>query len=162
MFYCTEGTTADKYRALLQSEEKDDGNKEMEITWGIDLQNKVDKKANEKLRKDAGLGELTPFEEMMQKKKDKKKQKRLDKISKKKGNSSDEDGEQVPFSDDELPSDAEDIRQQLTNQRDTSSKKGKKKGKKGSYKEEVLDEKQKVCFCMIILMHYNDIPKCAG
>jgi hypothetical protein len=146
-----EGTTADKYRALLQSEDKDDGNKEMEITWGIDLQNKVDKKANEKLRKDAGLGDLTPFEELMQKKKDKSKQKRLDKISKKKSNSSDEeDGEKVPFSDDDLPSDADDIRQQLAMERDTSSKKGKKKGKKGYRKEEVLDEKQKVCYHSII------------
>ena len=68
MISCSEGTSADKYRALLQSEDKDDGNKEMEITWGIDLQNKVDKKTKEKQRKDAGLGELTPFEEMMQKK----------------------------------------------------------------------------------------------
>jgi hypothetical protein len=124
----------------------------MEITWGIDLQNKVDKKTNEKLRKDAGLGELTPFEELMQKKRDKSKQKRLDKISKKKGNSSDEeDGEKVPFSDDDLPSDADDIREQLAMQRDSSSKKGKKKGKKGARKEEVMDEKQKVCYCSIFL-----------
>lgn len=135
----------------MQSEDKDDVNKEMEITWGIDLQSKVDEKTKEKRRKDAGLGELTPFEQMMQKKKDKKKQKRLDKISKKKGDSSDED-DQVPFSDDDLPSDADDIRQELAMQRDSGSKKGKKKkGKKGSHKEEVLDEKQKVCYFKVFL-----------
>lgn len=148
----------------MQTEDKDDVNKEMEITWGIDLQNKVDKKTNEKLRKDAGLGELTPFEELMQKKKDKSKQKRLDKISKKKGNSSDEEeSEQVPFSDDDLPSDADDIRQQLTKQRESGSKKGKKRGKKGAHKEEVIDEKQKVCFYSITLcFNVNNVQKYIG
>ncbi|XP_059471907.1 ESF1 homolog [Neocloeon triangulifer] len=140
-----EKKSADVYKALLQEDEKEDNNKEMEITWGVDLQSKVDEKAAEKLRKESGLGALTPFEELMQKKKEKKKQKQL--ARKAKADASDDSEEEivegVPFSDDELPSDAEDIKRELMMDNEPKSKKKKGKGKKSLKKEEVVDEKKR-------------------
>jgi hypothetical protein len=136
---------ANKYKALLQDDKKEDTNKGMEITWGIDLQKKVQEKTKENLRKEAGLGEQTPFEQMMKKKKEKKKLKRQEKKSKKEDNDS-EGPDDAPFSDDDLPSDADDLKEELMKEIDSKKNKGKKKrkGKKNEDSVDSIDEKEKV------------------
>ncbi|XP_065343222.1 ESF1 homolog [Cloeon dipterum] len=156
---------ADAYRALLEGDKKEDEGKDMEITWGVDLQNKVDEKTEEKMRKESGLGELTPFEMMMQKKKEKSKQKRLAKQGKNKDSSDNDEDDNVPFSDDDLPSDAEDIKRELM--MSTESKNKKKKGKKGSKKHEEVDDKRKAELELLLMddegdRHFNfssHVPK---
>lgn len=65
----------DKYKELLQNIQEEEEIKaskdiELEISWGIGLQEKVQKSVNEKSKKN-----LTPFQKMMEKKKEKIKEK---------------------------------------------------------------------------------------
>ncbi|CAI6368799.1 unnamed protein product [Macrosiphum euphorbiae] len=65
----------DKYKELLQNiqdeeEKKASKDSELEISWGIGLQEKVQKSVDEKSKKN-----LTPFQKMMEKKKEKMKEK---------------------------------------------------------------------------------------
>lgn len=65
----------DKYKELLQNiqeqeEEKANKDTELEISWGIGLQEKVQKSVDEKSKKN-----LTPFQKMMEKKKERMKEK---------------------------------------------------------------------------------------
>jgi hypothetical protein len=71
-----------RYRALLDEGGKKDKGEELQVSWGIDLQAKADQRAAESRRKAAGLGELTPFEELMKKKREKSREKKLERIQK--------------------------------------------------------------------------------
>ncbi|KAE9534928.1 hypothetical protein AGLY_008220 [Aphis glycines] len=68
-------TPIDKYKELLQNiqdeeEKKASKDSELEISWGIGLQEKVQKSVDEKSKKN-----LTPFQKMMEKKKERMKEK---------------------------------------------------------------------------------------
>ncbi|XP_018319855.1 ESF1 homolog [Agrilus planipennis] len=83
----------DKYKHLLHEIEKKEEEKkkkdiEMEVTWGIDIEEKTRKLVKEKMAK---KDEKTPFEQYLEKRKEKRKEKR-EKI-KKSTNNSDNDSE---------------------------------------------------------------------
>lgn len=87
----TKKNPIDKYKELLQNIQEEEEKKaskdtELEISWGIDAQEKVQKSVDEKSKKN-----LTPFQKMMEKKKEKlrEKQKLKKEISEKK----DDEGE---------------------------------------------------------------------
>ncbi|KAG7316043.1 hypothetical protein KOW79_020909 [Hemibagrus wyckioides] len=91
-----------KYRELLQNiqdkERKEkDKDMEMEITWVPGLKESAEKLVKKKME---GKDQMTPWEEFLEKKKDKKKEKR-------KGKKEVEDQEKVAISDDELPPDVD-------------------------------------------------------
>jgi len=72
---CSRKNPIDKYKELLQNiqeqeEEKANKDTELEISWGIGLQEKVKKSVDEKSKKN-----LTPFQKMMEKKKERMKEK---------------------------------------------------------------------------------------
>uniref|UniRef100_A0A8D8S234 ESF1 homolog n=1 Tax=Cacopsylla melanoneura TaxID=428564 RepID=A0A8D8S234_9HEMI len=85
-----------KYRALLKSINEDEAGKkndvEMEISWGVGLEDRTKELMKEKKQKD-----LTPFQKLLEKKKEKRKKKREEKQKSEKK----EDGE----ADDDIPSD---------------------------------------------------------
>ncbi|XP_025197717.1 ESF1 homolog [Melanaphis sacchari] len=88
-------TPIDKYKELLQNiqdEEEKKANKdsELEISWGIGLQEKVQKSVDEKSKKN-----LTPFQKMMEKKKERmrEKQKLKKEMNKTKDNETDSENE---------------------------------------------------------------------
>ncbi|XP_068633745.1 ESF1 homolog [Battus philenor] len=69
-----------KYKMLLQDIEKKEEKKqnkdlEMEITWGLGIKNKAEELVQKKLGEDTKT--LTPFEQFLQKRKEKKKQRKL-------------------------------------------------------------------------------------
>lgn len=92
-------SSIEKYKNLLQEiqqkeEEKKSKNIEFEYSWGIGTQDKVKKLVEEK--KKSKDSELTPFEKIIEKKKDKKKLKKIErkkKLSGKGGDGADNDGE---------------------------------------------------------------------
>ncbi|KAF4522930.1 hypothetical protein B566_EDAN012625 [Ephemera danica] len=146
---------ADKYRALLQG--LDDGKgqeKEMEVTWGVGLQEQADKKAVENRRAAAGLGDKTPFEEMMERKRQRKKEKRLkrEKQRQQKG-----DGEAAAFSDDEIPEELADLKEQLMESGD--NKRADKKKKKSKKEELEVDPKQKAELELLLMDEAEDEPR---
>jgi len=92
----------------------------MEITWGVGLKAKTEKMVKDKLEKQAAAN-LTPWEEILAKKKEKSKKKRHDKrkgagtegvgtgsSSSRSSSGSDEDEEDQPFSDDDVDVDMND------------------------------------------------------
>ncbi|KAF0746479.1 ESF1, partial [Aphis craccivora] len=88
-------TPIDKYKELLQNiqdeeEKKASKDSELEISWGIGLQEKVQKSVDEKSKKN-----LTPFQKMMEKKKErmKEKQKLKKETNKTKDNENDSENE---------------------------------------------------------------------
>lgn len=93
-----------KYKALLADLEKtEEAKKEdvaMEVTWDL----KLEQKAAEKVKEISKVKETkTPFEQFLEKKKEKRKLKKEQKMAKSEGGEEAEDAE--PFSDDEIPSD---------------------------------------------------------
>ncbi|XP_071055826.1 ESF1 homolog [Onthophagus taurus] len=90
----------DKYRALLseienKEKEKDKNDVQMEITWGIDLEEKAEKMAKKKLEEKT---EKTPFQKYLDKRKEKRKEKKQrNKIDSNEDNSS--------LESDDIPSD---------------------------------------------------------
>ncbi|KAK2707978.1 hypothetical protein QYM36_015606 [Artemia franciscana] len=62
-----------KYRAFLAEIDKPKEEKEMEITWGVGLKEKVEQLVEKKL---SGKDKLTPWEQYLEKKKEKRKQNR--------------------------------------------------------------------------------------
>ncbi|KAL1131879.1 hypothetical protein AAG570_011490 [Ranatra chinensis] len=73
---CGEDKNLSKYRSLLaaikdKKEKKEKGDVEMEITWEIGLRDKIDNQVEEKSK-----SQLTPFERIIQKKKERRRQKR--------------------------------------------------------------------------------------
>lgn len=90
----TDKEKINKYKALLQEIESKDDKKdevEMEISWGVNLKQKTDELIKQKKK----MQNLTPFEEYLNKKKEKKKLKKAEKI---KENQSE---------DDDIPSDVD-------------------------------------------------------
>ncbi|XP_012278911.1 ESF1 homolog [Orussus abietinus] len=72
------GDPIEKYKSLLKSiedqeEEKKKQDVELEVTWGLALKEKTEKLISEKMKKDKNL---TPFEQYLEKRKEKKKTKR--------------------------------------------------------------------------------------
>lgn len=93
-----------KYKMLLQDIEKKEEKKqnkdmEMEITWGMGLKEKADELVKKKLNEDTK--NLTPFEQLLQKRKEKKKERKL----KNKKEIENKDNSDKNSSDDEAPSD---------------------------------------------------------
>nr|XP_018913035.1 PREDICTED: pre-rRNA-processing protein esf1 [Bemisia tabaci]XP_018913036.1 PREDICTED: pre-rRNA-processing protein esf1 [Bemisia tabaci] len=94
-----------RYRNLIKMIEEEEEQKkndvEMEISWGVGLKDKakemVDKKAKTK---------LTPFQQLVEKKREKRRLKKEERTQKKE-NINEESGSDIPFSDDELPSDVD-------------------------------------------------------
>ncbi|CAN8002512.1 unnamed protein product [Ixodes hexagonus] len=106
-----------KYRDLLKSldggskEEKKEDDVEMEVTWNPDLHKQVEDMVRKKLEQPEGQ---TPFEEFLQKRKEKHKMKKA--LSKKAdadengedaASKADDDDVQQAFSDDDIPSDVD-------------------------------------------------------
>lgn len=88
-------TPLDKYKELLQNIQDEEDKKaskdsELEISWGIGLQEKVQKSVDEKSKKN-----LTPFQKMMEKKKERmrEKQKLRKETNKTKDNENDSENE---------------------------------------------------------------------
>ncbi|XP_059187056.1 ESF1 homolog [Centropristis striata] len=120
-----------KYRELLkgiQDKEKklqEDKDMEMEITWVPGLRETTEQLVQKKLE---GKDTLTPWEEFLEKKKDRKKQKK----SQRKEGEVDED----EFSDDELPADVDLSDPFFAEELSATDKKKKQKGKKKKKQEE--------------------------
>ncbi|KAJ8888133.1 hypothetical protein PR048_007620 [Dryococelus australis] len=91
-----------KYKSILKGIEEEEERKknrdvEMEVSWGIGLKDKAEELAKKKMKEKE---ELTPFQQYLEKRKDKRKQKKLikkERIA--------EENEENPYSDDDIPSD---------------------------------------------------------
>ncbi|KAJ8721994.1 hypothetical protein PYW08_004396 [Mythimna loreyi] len=98
-----------KYKKLLEEIEKKDDKKsnkdmEMEISWGIGIKDKAEELVKKKIN--AETKELTPFEKLIQKRKEKKKQKKLkNKEKKEKDDEKESDSDDGSMSD--VPSDVD-------------------------------------------------------
>ncbi|XP_053609293.1 ESF1 homolog [Plodia interpunctella] len=97
-----------KYKSLLEEiENKEDkkSNKdmEMEITWGLGIKDKAEELVKKKLNEENK--DLTPFEKLLKKRKEKKKQKKLK--NKQKNEKTDYSSEEENSSSDEVPSDVD-------------------------------------------------------
>uniref|UniRef100_A0A2S2Q542 ESF1 n=1 Tax=Sipha flava TaxID=143950 RepID=A0A2S2Q542_9HEMI len=130
----------DKYKELLQNiqdEEEKKANKdnELEISWGIGLQEKVQKSVDEKSKKN-----LTPFQKMMEKKKERMREKQQLKkeATKKKDNETDSDSENKKIKQqaelelllmDEEPSEKQHFNMKKIQEEETKSSKKKNKNK---------------------------------
>ncbi|XP_012684492.2 ESF1 homolog [Clupea harengus] len=118
-----------KYRELLQGIQQKERDKErehdmeMEITWVPGLKEKTEKLVKKKMEVKE---QLTPWEEYLQKKKDKKIEKRKAK----------QEAAEAEISDDELPADVDFNDPFFSEELGTSAPKGKGKGKKNRKEEE--------------------------
>ncbi|XP_034832122.1 ESF1 homolog [Maniola hyperantus] len=95
-----------KYKMLLDDIETKDQKKqnkdmEMEITWGLGVKDKAEELVKKKINEDDK--DLTPFEKLLQKRKEKKKQRKLKNKQKTDDTKTDSDGS----SSDEIPSDVD-------------------------------------------------------
>ncbi|CAH1716995.1 ESF1 homolog [Aphis gossypii] len=133
-------TPIDKYKELLQNiqdeeEKKASKDSELEISWGIGLQEKVQKSVDEKSKKN-----LTPFQKMMEKKKErmKEKQKLKKETNKTKDNEIESDDENKQIKQqaelelllmDEEPSDKQHFNMKKIQEEETKSLKKKNKKK---------------------------------
>lgn len=125
-----------KYRELLQSiQDKErskerDHDMEMEITWVPGLKEKTEKLVKKKME---GKDKLTPWEEFLQKKKDKKTEKRKAR----------KEAAEAAISDDELPADVDFNDPFFSEELGNSGAKSKAKGKKNKKEvEELTPEEQ--------------------
>ncbi|KAL0838947.1 hypothetical protein ABMA28_016957 [Loxostege sticticalis] len=94
-----------KYKSLLEDIEKKEESKknkdmEMEITWGLGIKDKAEELVKKKLNEEK---DLTPFEKLLQKRKEKKKQRKLK--NKEKPENGDELSDEGSESSDDIPSD---------------------------------------------------------
>uniref|UniRef100_A0A1B6D9T8 Uncharacterized protein n=1 Tax=Clastoptera arizonana TaxID=38151 RepID=A0A1B6D9T8_9HEMI len=129
-----------KYRTLLANiedleEKKKEQDVELEISWGVGLKEKTQKLVEEKLKTP-----LTPFEAMLEKKRQKKKMKKQEKLKKEKGNS--EGDSDNLYSDDDIPSDV-DMNDPYFREELENMPKPKKNIKKSTKEEETEEDKQR-------------------
>ncbi|CAH0715664.1 unnamed protein product, partial [Brenthis ino] len=127
-----------KYKMLLEDIEKKEQRKEnkdmeMEITWGLGVKDKAEELVRKKMNEDDK--NLTPFEKLIQKKKEKKKQRKL-KMKELKENENTESGEN---SSDEVPSDIDMNDPYFAEEFNKPEFKNKSKGKKISKVKESGD-----------------------
>lgn len=128
----------DKYKELLQNiqeeeEKKSSKETELEISWGIGLQDKVQKSVDEKSKKN-----LTPFQKMMEKKKErmKEKQKLKKEMNETKNDLTDLESENKQQAElelllmDEEPSEKRHFNMKKIQEEETKSSKNKKNKKK--------------------------------
>ncbi|CAH1997899.1 unnamed protein product [Acanthoscelides obtectus] len=141
----------DKYKALLKEiEEKETAEKdkvEMEISWGIDLKEKTEKLAKEKLAK---TEEKTPFQQYLDKRKQKKKEKRNKRKENAEKNSDDSDSDMPSDIDMNDPYFADEFNK-------TEFKKPKSKKRQASVSEE--EDEQRKAELELLLMNDDDHNK---
>lgn len=153
----------DKYKELLQNiqeeeEKKTSKDTELEISWGIGLQEKVQKSVDEKSKKN-----LTPFQKMMEKKKERmrEKQKLKKELNEKKNEENDSEGEDVQKKQqaelelllmDEEPSEKQHFNIKKIQEKQSKSLK-KNKNKKNITNEKSNDDAFQVNFYQIIKYH---------
>jgi len=137
-----------KYRALLESletkEKKKDNDVEMEITWGVGLKERTESLVKKKLEEQTA-STLTPWEEILDKKKVKKKQKKTQQKLQRKESPEDpeSEAEDEAFSDDEVDVDMEDsfFRDEIeSNEIMKGNSEKKKRSTVGSRKEKKTSE----------------------
>lgn len=144
----------EKYKSLLQEIEEKERNKknrdiEMEITWGIDLKNKTEKLVKKKIAENE---EKTPFQQYLDKVKEKKKEKRL--VKKKELDKNDEE------EDSDVPSDIDMNDPYFAEEFQSDEFKHKKKHNK-KQKHEIMTEedKQKQAELELLLLNENENGK---
>lgn len=96
----------EKYKALLKEiEEKEESKQkkdvELEFTWGLGTKEKAEKLVQERLKKDQ---KLTPFEQYLEKRKEKKKAKREERKKRKNEDALDSENSEMLSSDNEIES----------------------------------------------------------
>lgn len=137
-----------KYRALLSGIEEEENEKKnkgvhMEISWGLGLKEKTDEAMKKRMSKSE---DLTPFQEMMEKRKQKRlEKKKLKEQKKTKSVQGDSDHEDDMYSDDDIPSDvdmndpyfAEEFKDQ---KKQSKKKKGKKQHDPGETEEDLKNK----------------------
>lgn len=150
-----------KYRSLLsgiEEDEKERKNKDvhMEISWGLGLKEKAEEAVKKKM---ANSKELTPFQEMMEKRKQKRLEKKKQKIQKKMQKSEDDENGGIS-SDDEIPSDIDMNDPYFAEEfKDMKSKPKKNKGKKKKEDFEETDEQLQSKAELELLLLDKDEPK---
>jgi len=155
-----------KYRALLDSLEdtqkkKKDKDVEMEITWGVGLKKKTEGLVKKKLEESEAKN-LTPWEEILEKKREKKKQRRKERkqnagaTEDKSGESSSDEDEDQLFSDDDVDVDMNDpfFKEEMSTNKVFE---GSRKKKKNKVIAEKPDEK-KDADNVITSVYHADIP----
>uniref|UniRef100_A0A1B6L0H5 Uncharacterized protein n=2 Tax=Graphocephala atropunctata TaxID=36148 RepID=A0A1B6L0H5_9HEMI len=140
-----------QYKSLLASLEMEEEKKknrdvDLEITWDISMKEKAEQSIKEKLSTPQ-----TPFEEMLEKRKQKKKLKREAK-SKQKGKEQESGDEENLYSDDEIPSDV-DMNDPFfkSEHKDSTVKKSKK-----TNEEESEESKQRKAELELLLLEENN------
>ncbi|GBP47568.1 ESF1 homolog [Eumeta japonica] len=134
----------EKYKKLLQDvqekeEKKKNKDMEMEITWGLGLKEKADELVKKKLKD--GDKHLTPFEKIIEKRKEKKRLKKLERQKKRAQETSDLSNEED--SSDEIPSDIDINDPYFAEEFNKPEfKKSNNKTKKKNEKEIKLDEEE--------------------
>jgi len=144
-----------KYKTLLREIEesekkKDDNDVHLEITWGMGLKEKAESLIKDKMNKK----EITPWQQYIIQKKEKKRQKREEKKEKtQKGNE-----DETPYSDDEIPSDV-DLNDPFFKQ-DIREVAGNQNTAKNAKKQEILieneEDEQKKAELELLLMDGDD------
>jgi len=140
-----------RYKSLLASLEEEEEKKkskdvDLEITWGVGLKEKAEKSIKDKLNKPQ-----TPFEEMLEKQRQKKILKRESKL-KQKENEQRENDDNL-YSDDDIPSDV-DLNDPFFNDETLNTKH--KKKKKDIKNEESTATKQQAAELELLLFEEND------
>ncbi|KAK3912909.1 ESF1-like protein [Frankliniella fusca] len=149
-----------KYRSLLngiEEEEKEKKNKDvhMEISWGLGLKERAEEAVKKKM---ASSQELTPFQQMMEKRKQKRLEKKKEKMQKKMQLSG-ENKDRELSSDDDIPSDIDMNDPYFAEEFKDMKKKPKKgKGKKKEQSGETEEEQQSKAELELLLLD-KDEPK---
>lgn len=152
-----------KYRSLLSGLEEEEEKKKnkgvhMEISWGLGIKEKAEESVKKRM---SNSKELTPFQQMMEKRKQKRLEKKKEKLEKKtqklEGN---EDNEENLFSDDEIPSDIDMNDAYFTEAyKDLQLNPKKKKGNKKQKDEGETEEEQQRKAELELLLLDKDEPK---
>ncbi|KAG8241978.1 pre-rRNA-processing protein esf1 [Homalodisca vitripennis] len=141
-----------QYKSLLATLEEEEDKKrnrdvDLEITWDVGMKEKAEKSIKEKLNTPQ-----TPFEEMLEKRKQKKKLRKEEKL-KQKGKEQEIGSEDNLCSDDEIPSDVDMADPFFRSEHQVSTV---KKNKKANNEEESEEAKQKKAELELLLMEEND------
>lgn len=134
-----------KYKALLegiedQEKKKKEKDVEMEITWGVGLKENTEKLVKKKMEEEEKK-KRTPWEELLDKRKEKRQKRKQEKKKGKAGSGEDEsegeeDDEEQPFSDDDVDVDMDDEFFKSEMRENEIFKEGGKKKKKKDQKSE--------------------------
>ncbi|XP_046981717.1 ESF1 homolog [Schistocerca americana] len=146
------GDVLSRYKLLVEEAERQEQAKkkraedvQMEVTWGLGLKEKTEKLVKERLK--SGGSQATPFEEMLAKKREKRRQRREERKKLKQQSHQEENGEAVPFSDDEIPSDIDMsdpyFKEELKDTVPKENKKKKRKRQDGGDDNDDDDEEEK-------------------